>query len=124
VLTVAVVDLLILMELVMLVLFMIVTYVPLIILENVIDVFKENSYTTTNVIIYAPLELIQMLTEVVSNVDQDVLYVKTKPLAQNVLSENYYKEKYAKINVTMDISLLMESVHLVKTTDAKNAIPN
>jgi hypothetical protein len=124
VLTVAVVDLLILMELVMLVLFMIVTYVPLIILENVIDVFKENSYTTTNVIIYAPLELIQMLTEVVSNVDQDVLYVKIKPLAQNVLSENYYKEKYAKINVTMDISLLMESVHLVKTTDAKNAIPN
>jgi hypothetical protein len=124
VLIAAVLDLLIQMELVMLVLSTIVTYALLTILENVIDVFKVNSYTTINATKFAPLELMLLLMEDVNNVDLDVLYVEIKLLAQSVLLENYYKENVAKQNVMMDLFLLMEYVPHAKTSDVNNAIPN
>jgi len=124
VLIAAVLDILIQMELVMLVMFTIVTYALLTILENVIDVFKVNSYTTINDTKFAPLELTLLPMEGVNNVDLDVLYVEIKLPAHSVLLENYYKENVAKLNVMMDLFLLMESVPLAKTSDVNNVILN
>jgi len=124
VLIAAVLDILIQMELVMLVMFTIVTYALLTILENVIDVFKVNSYTTINATKFAPLELTLLPMEGVNNVDLDVLYVEIKLPAHSVLLENYYKENVAKLNVMMDLFLLMESVPLAKTSDVNNVILN
>jgi len=93
-------------------------------LENVIDVFKVNSYTTINATKFAPLELTLLPMEGVNNVDLDVLYVEIKLPAHSVLLENYYKENVAKLNVMMDLFLLMESVPLAKTSDVNNVILN
>jgi hypothetical protein len=79
--------------------------------EDARNVSKTTSYTIINAIRFAPLELSLLHQEHASPVVMTALFAKIKTPAQDVLMENFYKEKLANLSVMMALHLSTEFAH-------------